>query len=165
MNTYENLQIVWSQFFTDYIIFIYIWSNSNIYWFIGIQICCQQIQRVIWLHLTICNIQPPIWWVIMKVILNYLLLPIFAQALVEQSSWAANSFYHFHKRRVVNTGVLGVKYWSKRKEPESWLGWFFNSKLGNIGRYCISYTRNLVELKTRTIGLYYKHIAIVNDDA
>ncbi len=43
-NTYENLQIVWSQFFTDKLKFIYIWSNSNIYWFIGIQIWCQQTQ-------------------------------------------------------------------------------------------------------------------------
>jgi hypothetical protein len=37
-NTYENLQIVRSQFFTDKLIFIYIRYNSNIYWFIGIQI-------------------------------------------------------------------------------------------------------------------------------
>jgi hypothetical protein len=44
MNTYGNLQIVQSQFFTDMLIFIYIQSNSNIYWFIGIQICCQRIQ-------------------------------------------------------------------------------------------------------------------------
>ncbi len=44
MNTYENLQIVWSQFFTDKLIFIYIRSNLNIYWFIGIQFRCQQIQ-------------------------------------------------------------------------------------------------------------------------
>ncbi len=42
--TYENLQIVLSHFFPDKLIFIYIWSNSNIYWFIGIQIRCQQIQ-------------------------------------------------------------------------------------------------------------------------
>ncbi len=27
-NTYENLQIVQSQFFTDKLIFIYIWSNQ-----------------------------------------------------------------------------------------------------------------------------------------
>ena len=40
----EKLQIVQFQFFTDMVIFIYIWSNSNIYWFIGIQIRCQQIQ-------------------------------------------------------------------------------------------------------------------------
>ena len=38
MNTYENLQIVQSQFFTDKLIFIYTWSNSNSYWFIGIWI-------------------------------------------------------------------------------------------------------------------------------
>ncbi len=43
-NTYENLQIVQSQFFTDKLLFISIWSNSNIYWFIVIRICCQQIQ-------------------------------------------------------------------------------------------------------------------------
>jgi hypothetical protein len=41
-NTYENLQIVRSQFFTDKLIFVYIWYNSNIYWFIGIQI------RLVW---------------------------------------------------------------------------------------------------------------------
>jgi len=44
MNTYKNLQIVRSQFFTHKLIFIYIWSNSNIYWFISIWIPCQQIQ-------------------------------------------------------------------------------------------------------------------------
>ncbi len=44
MNIYENLQIVWSQFVTDMQLFIYIQSTSNIYWFIGIQIRCQQIQ-------------------------------------------------------------------------------------------------------------------------
>ncbi len=38
MNIYDNLQIVWSQFFTNNIIFIYILYNSSIYWFIGIQI-------------------------------------------------------------------------------------------------------------------------------
>jgi hypothetical protein len=38
MNTYENLQIVQSQFFTDKLIFVNIRSNSNIYWLIGIQI-------------------------------------------------------------------------------------------------------------------------------
>ncbi len=38
MIIYENLQKVWSQFFTDTLIFIYIWSNLNIYWFIGIWI-------------------------------------------------------------------------------------------------------------------------------
>jgi len=38
MNTYKNLQIVWSQIFTDEQIFVYSWFNLNIYWFIGIQI-------------------------------------------------------------------------------------------------------------------------------
>ncbi len=37
-NSYENLQIVLSQFFTDKQMFIYIQSNSNIYWFISIRI-------------------------------------------------------------------------------------------------------------------------------
>jgi len=44
MNTYENLQIVQSQIFTDKLIFIYIWSNSKIYLFISIQIHCQGMQ-------------------------------------------------------------------------------------------------------------------------
>ncbi len=38
MITYKNLQIVLSQFFTDLPILIYIWSNTSIIWFIGIQI-------------------------------------------------------------------------------------------------------------------------------
>ena len=37
-NTYENLQIVRTQFFTDKLIFIHIRYNLNIYWFIGIRI-------------------------------------------------------------------------------------------------------------------------------
>ncbi len=44
MNIYENLQIVWSHFLTDMLLFINIRSTSNIYWFISIRICCQQIQ-------------------------------------------------------------------------------------------------------------------------
>ncbi len=44
MNIYENLQIVWSQFFTDMLLFVYIRSTSNIYWFISIRIRCQRIQ-------------------------------------------------------------------------------------------------------------------------
>ncbi len=42
MNIYENLQIVWSQFFTDMLLFIYI-RSPGIYWFIGIRIFCQEI--------------------------------------------------------------------------------------------------------------------------
>jgi hypothetical protein len=38
------------------LLFIYIQSTSNIYWFIGIQICCQQIQTPIQSLLTIRNI-------------------------------------------------------------------------------------------------------------
>ncbi len=38
MITYNNLQIDQSQFFTDMLIFVFIWSNLNIYWFIGTQI-------------------------------------------------------------------------------------------------------------------------------
>jgi hypothetical protein len=36
--TYENLQIVWFQFFTDLLILIYIWSNMKIFWLIDIYI-------------------------------------------------------------------------------------------------------------------------------
>jgi hypothetical protein len=43
-NTYENLQIVQSQFFTERLIFIYIQSNLNIYWFISIWLRCHSIQ-------------------------------------------------------------------------------------------------------------------------
>ncbi len=43
-NIYENLQIVWSQFCTDKLLFVYIQSTSNINWFIGIRIHCQQVQ-------------------------------------------------------------------------------------------------------------------------
>ncbi len=43
-NIYENLQIVQSQFFTDLLLFDYIQSTLNIYWYISIQICWQQIQ-------------------------------------------------------------------------------------------------------------------------
>ncbi len=41
--TNENLEIVRSQFFTNKLILIYIQSNLNIYWFIGIWI------RLVWL--------------------------------------------------------------------------------------------------------------------
>jgi hypothetical protein len=43
-NTYENLQIVRSLFFTDKLMFIYIRSDLNIYWFIGIQIWWKRTQ-------------------------------------------------------------------------------------------------------------------------
>jgi hypothetical protein len=43
-NIHENLQIIWSQIFSHMLLFIYIRSTLNIYWFIGIQICCQQMQ-------------------------------------------------------------------------------------------------------------------------
>ncbi len=43
-NIYENIQLVWSHFFTDMLLFIKIWSTLNIYWFIGIRIHCQWIQ-------------------------------------------------------------------------------------------------------------------------
>ncbi len=52
MNIYENLQIVWSQFFTDMLLFVYIQATLNIYWFSAIR------------------------WAIPKVILNYSRLPI-----------------------------------------------------------------------------------------
>jgi hypothetical protein len=56
MNTYENLQKVQPQFFTNKLILAYIWSNSNIFWFISIQIRCQQTQSAIQLHSTMRNI-------------------------------------------------------------------------------------------------------------
>jgi len=43
MNICENFQIVQSQFSTDMLLFIYIWSTSNTYWFISIWICWQRI--------------------------------------------------------------------------------------------------------------------------
>jgi hypothetical protein len=41
-NIYENLQIVQSQFYSDKLIFVYIVSNSNVYWFISIWILLVQ---------------------------------------------------------------------------------------------------------------------------
>ncbi len=38
MNTFENLKIVWTEFFTDKLILVYIRYNSYIYGFIGIRI-------------------------------------------------------------------------------------------------------------------------------
>jgi hypothetical protein len=56
-DTYDNLQIVQYQFFTDKLGVAYIRSNFNIYWFIGIWICCDKYKRrAIWLHSTIGNI-------------------------------------------------------------------------------------------------------------
>ncbi len=76
-NTYENLQIVQSQFFTDKLLFISIWSNST--WSIGLSVFRFVANKykwiAIWLHLTIRNIRSAIRWAIMKVILNYLPLP------------------------------------------------------------------------------------------
>ncbi len=75
VNTYENLQIVQSQFFTNKLIFIYIHFNLSIGLSVFRFIANTYKQRAIWLHLTICNIRSAIRWAIMKVILNYLLLP------------------------------------------------------------------------------------------
>ncbi len=79
-NTYEKLIIVWSQFFTDKLIFIYIWSNSNIYSIFGF-IANKYKQRAIQLHLTICNIRSAIQWAITKVILNYSPIPIYFMSM------------------------------------------------------------------------------------
>ncbi len=43
-NIYMDLQIVWSQFCTDKLLFIYIQSSLNIYLLISIWVCCQRIQ-------------------------------------------------------------------------------------------------------------------------
>ncbi len=75
-NIYENLQIVLSQFFTNMLLFVYIRSTSNIYWFISILIRCQQIPKNSYsVTLTICTFRSAIWWAITKVILNYSCLP------------------------------------------------------------------------------------------
>ncbi len=44
MNIYKNLQIVQSHFFTNMLLLVNIRSTLKMYWFIGIQIRCQQIQ-------------------------------------------------------------------------------------------------------------------------
>ncbi len=73
-NIYENLQIVWSHFFTNMLLFIYIRSTLNIYWFIGIRICCQWIQtNSYWSLLTIRNIWSGIWWTNLRI-----KIPLFA---------------------------------------------------------------------------------------
>ena len=72
-NIYENLQIVWSQFVTDMLLFVYIQSTSNIYWFIGIQVCCQQIQTNSYLvTFDIRTSRSGIRWMNPKVKKNYL---------------------------------------------------------------------------------------------
>jgi hypothetical protein len=79
-NIYENLQKVWSHFFTNMLLFVNIWFTSNIYWFIGIQIHCQQIQMNNYsFTFDHFNIQSDIQWAIMNVILNYLMLPSYEQ--------------------------------------------------------------------------------------
>jgi len=68
MNIYKNLQIVWSQFVTDMLLFISIWSTSNIYWFIGIRIRCQWIQTNSYsVTFDICTIRSGIRWTNPKV--------------------------------------------------------------------------------------------------
>ena len=80
-NTYENLQIVQSQFFTDKLLFISIWSNST--WSIGLSVFRFVANKykwiAIWLHLTIHNIGSAIQWAVTKVFLNYSLLPTSTQ--------------------------------------------------------------------------------------
>jgi len=68
MNIYENLQIVWSQFVTDMLLFVSIQCTSNIFWFIGIWIHCQQIQTNSYsVTFDICTIQSAIRWTNPKV--------------------------------------------------------------------------------------------------
>ncbi len=69
MNTYKNLQIVQSQFFTDKLIFEYIRISIGLLVFRFVS--NKYKQRAIQLHSTIHNIQSPICWEITKVILNY----------------------------------------------------------------------------------------------
>jgi hypothetical protein len=50
INIYEYLQIVWYQFFTNMQLFVYIRSNSNIYWFINSWIHVNEYKQIaIWL--------------------------------------------------------------------------------------------------------------------
>ncbi len=71
-NIYENLQKVWSQFFTDMLLFIYIWSNSNI----GLSVFGFVVNEYKWIVirslLTIHDIQLGIWWTNPKVKNHYL---------------------------------------------------------------------------------------------
>ena len=79
-NIYENLQKVWSQFFTDMLLFVYIRSTSNIYWFIGIRIRWQQIQTNSYsVTFNIRTIRSGIQWTNPKVKKHYLLLLTFFQ--------------------------------------------------------------------------------------
>jgi len=76
MNTYKNLQTVWSQFFTDKLIFVYIGLiqisiGLAVFGFVG----NEYKQRAIQLHSTIHNIWSAIQWAITNVILNYSPLP------------------------------------------------------------------------------------------
>jgi hypothetical protein len=51
MHIYENWQIIWTQFFTHKVIFIYIRSNWNIYLCIGIWIRYQQTQKELFAYI------------------------------------------------------------------------------------------------------------------
>ncbi len=87
-NTYENLQIDWSQFFTDKLIFFYIRSNWNIYWLSIFGFFANEYKQIaIQIHSTIHNIWSAIWWAIMKVILNYSLLPSWYKLMLPKCQW------------------------------------------------------------------------------
>jgi len=73
MNSYENLKIVWSQFFTEAFILSIIWISIGLSVFGFVANEYKQIANQS--HSTIPNIWSAIRWVIKKVILNYLPLP------------------------------------------------------------------------------------------
>jgi hypothetical protein len=75
-NIYENLQIVWSQILTDMLLFIYIQSTLKSIGLSVFRFVANKYKGIaIWLFSTIRNVRSAIRWAIMKVILNYSLLP------------------------------------------------------------------------------------------
>jgi hypothetical protein len=65
MNIYENLQIVWSQFFTDMQVFLLLWISIDLLVF-GF-VANEYKWTPIWSLLTICNIWSGIQWMTPKV--------------------------------------------------------------------------------------------------
>jgi hypothetical protein len=81
------------QFFTDMLLFIYIRSTSNMYWFIGMQILCQWIPTNSYLVTFNYYIRSAIRWAITKVIFNYSHLPKAKYASIVKNLFGFFSFY------------------------------------------------------------------------
>ncbi len=94
MNTYKNLQIVRSQFFTDIFGLFGLIRIS-----IGLSVLGYIANEHKWiaiqLHLTIHNIRSAIWWAIMKVILNYSPLLIFNHTSLQHAYLARLQKWQF----------------------------------------------------------------------